>query len=37
MYFGDIQTFDSEAEISKGTGSKVARSDYPMVIFIAGI
>jgi len=32
-----IAIIDSEAEISTGTGSKVARSDYPMAIFFAGI
>jgi len=32
-----IAIIDSEIEIAAGTGSKVARSDYPMVIFFAGI
>jgi len=32
-----IAIIGSEAEISSGTGSKVARSDYPMAIFFAGI
>jgi len=32
-----IAIIDSERQISSGSGSKVARSDYPMAIFFAGI
>jgi len=32
-----IAIIESESEISSGSGSKVARSDYPMAIFFAGI
>jgi hypothetical protein len=31
-----IEIIGSEADISAGTGSKVARGDYPMVFFFAG-